>query len=213
MKRQRKRVWGCLLGLWVSLLSAELAALDFTPSEIQNLSDGKLIRKPLKNSCQNGFYGGAGFAIINAPLDVVWKTLENLKAYPEIFPKTLAAKEVSRKANRTLIEVLVGYKILSIKYHITLSRDWDNKTITFNLAENMPHDIDAARGYWKLIPQNDGRTLVAYAVSIRVPPGIVAFLGKSTEKSLERGVIGLPRYLKRYIEKDARYDKMTAKAE
>ena len=99
------------------------------------------------------------------------------------------------------------------KWFERLTRDWESKTISFNLVENLPHDIDAARGYWKLIPQNNGRTLVAYAVSIKVPAGIVAFLGKSTEKSLERGLIGLPRHLKKYIEKDVRLSKMTARAE
>jgi ribosome-associated toxin RatA of RatAB toxin-antitoxin module len=213
-KNHTKLIQGVCLSLIV-LFSIPSMALDFTPGEIKKLTDGKLIRKPLKNSCQNGFYGGAGFAIIDAPVEVVWKALADWRAYPQMFPKTVDASEVSRKNDQSLVKVLLGHKILNIKYHIAVSRDWNKKTISFKLADAMPHDIDGARGYWKLIPQKDGRTLVAYAVSIRVPAGIVAFLGKSAEKSLERNVIGLPRFLKKYIEKDAppgRYGKMTANA-
>jgi ribosome-associated toxin RatA of RatAB toxin-antitoxin module len=145
-------------------------------------------------------------------VEAVWKALGNWSEYPKIFPKTVDTKEVSRKEDKSLIKILLGYKILSIKYHITLTRDWNAKTITFDLAENLPHDIDAARGYWRLIPQKDGRTLVAYAVSVRVPAGIVTFLGEEAEKSLERNLIGLPKFLKKYVEKSApAQGKMTAK--
>ncbi len=212
IKHKQKTTRFCLVVI-LSLFSSQLLALDFTPGEIQKLTNGKLIRKPLKNSCENGFYGGAGFAVIDAPVDEVWKILGKVSAYPDIFPKTVATNEISRKENRSIIKVVLGHKLLSIKYHISLTRDWETKTISFDLAENLPHDINAARGYWKLIPQNNGRTLVAYAVSIRIPTGIVAFLGKSTEKSLERNLIGLPRHLKKYIEKDAPLGKMTARAD
>jgi ribosome-associated toxin RatA of RatAB toxin-antitoxin module len=212
MKKSTSKLFQICLPALATLFSAQLAALDFTPTEIEKLSSGGLVRKHLKNSRQNGFYGGAGFALINAPVETVWKALGNWSDYPKIFPKTVDTKEVSRKDDKSLIKVLLGYKILSIKYYITLTRDWNAKTIRFDLAENLPHDIDDARGYWKLIPQKDGRTLVAYAVSIRVPAGIVTFLGEEAEKSLERNVIGLPKFLKKYVEKRAPgQGKMTAK--
>lgn len=185
-------------------ISAKAGAVEFSPDELKALSDGKIVRKPLKNSCQDGFYGGAGFAVIDAPVDVVWRALGDWRAYPKMFPKTVSVDEVSRKSNRSLLKVLLGYKILSLSYHVSIDRDWDSKTLTFGLAESMPHDINGARGYWKLIPQKDGRTLVAYAVSIRIPSGVVTFLGQKAEKSLERNVIGLPIFLKKYIEVDAR---------
>jgi hypothetical protein len=97
---------------------------------------------------------------------------------------------------------------------MALVRDEKNKTVTFSLVTGKPHDIDATKGYWKLMPQADGRTLVAYAIALRIPTGIVTFLGKSTEAALERNVIGLPQYLKRYVEGSAgqKYGRITAKA-
>ncbi len=109
--------------------------------------------------------------------------------------------------------MLIGYKILSIEYHIIISRDWKTRTVTFKLAENQPHDIESTRGYWKLFPQPDGRTLVAYAVAVKIPAGVVTFLGDSVERSLENSLIGLPRYLKKWVEGPSgrRYGKLILK--
>lgn len=190
-------------------------ALDFSQDEIKRLSEGKAVIKPLPKSRQNGFYGGAGFSLVDAPVDVVWKALEDWKAYPEIFPKTLSAEEISRKGGRSLIKIQLGYKILNVQYHMAITRDWDTKTVTFNLSNSQAHDIDSTKGYWKLMPQADGRTLVAYAVAVQVPNGIVVFLGDKVERSLERNLIGLPKFLKRYVEGESgkKYGRMTAKAQ
>ena len=213
MKKNRSA--GLILSVFAisALIAGQVEAVDFSPREIESLSAGKVVRKPLPNSRQNGFYGGAGFAIIDAPPEVVWKALEDFEVYPKIFPRTVEAKEVSRKGDRSLIRFLIGYKILSVKYHVTVSRDWESKTVKFYLAKNKAHDTNTTHGYWKLLPQPDGRTLVAYAVALQVPVGIVTFLGDKAEKSLERSLIGLPKYLKKFIEKKAgnRYSKMTAK--
>jgi ribosome-associated toxin RatA of RatAB toxin-antitoxin module len=194
-------------------VSGPARAIEFSKSDLKQLSEGKPVLKPLPKSRTNGFYGGAGFSLIDAPVDVIWKALEDWQAYPHIFPRTIFAEEVSRKAGRSLIKILLGYKLLSVQYYVTVERNWDKKTITFNLSNGQPHDIDSTKGYWKLMPQPDGRTLVAYAVAVQVPAGIVAFLGESVERSLERNLIGLPKYLKRYVESDAgkRYGRMTAK--
>ena len=196
-----------------STISGPASALDFSQDEIRRLSEGKAVIKPLPKSRQNGFYGGAGFSLVDAPIDVVWKALEDWKAYPEIFPKTIGAQEISRKDGRSLIKVQLGYKILNVQYHMAISRDWDTKTITFNLSSGQAHDIDSTKGYWKLMPQADGRTLVAYTVAVQVPHGIVAFLGDKVERSLERNLLGLPKYVKRYVEGEAgkKYGRMTAK--
>ncbi len=192
------------LWLWVGAFSQPAQALDFTKEEVQRLAKGDLIRKPLPQSRTNGFYGGAGFTIINASAEEVWKALSDYSAYPEIFPRTVEAKELSRKAESSLVRMVIGYKILSIQYQMSIHRDWDKRTITFNLVENKPHDIEATRGYWKLFPQADGRTLIAYAVAVQIPPGIVTFLGDSVERSLENGLIGLPKYLKKWMEKSSK---------
>jgi ribosome-associated toxin RatA of RatAB toxin-antitoxin module len=181
-------------------LSPCAKAVDFTKQEVARLAEGKMIRKPLPNSRKNGFYGGAGFAVIDASPETVWAALADYTSYSEIFPRTVEAKELSRRDNDSLICVRMGYKILNIQYHLVTSRDWNKRTLRFTLEKSKPHDITATRGYWKLLPQEGGRTLVAYAVAVQIPVGIVAFLGDSVERSLERSLIGLPKYLKKWLE-------------
>ena len=187
------------LALVVSLVPMAWA-LDFSKQEMSRLAAGKTVKKRLPNSRQNGFYGGTGFILVDAPADEIWKMLMDWKVYPSAFPHTVEAKELKRRGNRSLVRMRLGYKLLSVKYHVSVMHDEEGLTISFELDESRPHDITATRGYWKLFPQPDGRTLVVYAVSVQVPPGIVAFLGDKLEKSLERNLIGLPYYVKQFFD-------------
>jgi ribosome-associated toxin RatA of RatAB toxin-antitoxin module len=205
------------MALFVSLICVSIpfqsSALDFSKRDLERLTAGKLIKKRLPNSCQNGFYGGTGFSVVNAPVDVVWKMLQDWSAYPDAFPRTVEAKVLSRNGNKALVRMRLGYKLLSVKYHVNVIANDENKTLSFTLVNNRPHDIESTRGYWKLVPQDGGRTLVIYAVAVQLPAGIVNFLGDSLEKSLERNLIGLPAYVKEYVESPAgnQYRRMTAK--
>jgi hypothetical protein len=99
-----------------------------------------------------------------------------------------------------------------VVYHCEIKRDDKRKILSFKLIENLPHDIDAARGYWRLFPQADGRTLVAYVVAVRLPMGLVNLLGKDLESQLEGGLLNVPRHLKSWIEspRGNRYREMIA---
>ncbi len=183
-----------------SIIAAPLKALDLSENEIKTLTEGKIVIKPLPQSKKGGFFGGAGFIVVNASLEEVWKALVDYSLYPKIFPRTVDAKELFRKDESSLIRVLLGYKILSVQYDLIIQKDWNKKTITFNLQEGKPHDLDTTKGYWQLIPQPGGRTMVAYVVAVQIPRGISAFLGKSMDQTLENNIIGLPKYLKKWVE-------------
>ena len=197
----------------VLLTTTVSSAIQFSQVELDKLAAGKTVNKPLKNSLNNGFYGGTGWAIIDAPVEVVWAALEDFDAYPDFFPRTVSTKELTKRDTQSIVHMALGYKILTIEYQLSVIRHPEKKMISFTMMENRPHDIVDTRGYWRLFPQKDGRTLVAYAVALQIPPGIVTFLGTSLEKKLERHLIGLPKYLKRWVESPAgnRYRALTAK--
>jgi len=180
--------------------SYSAAAIEFTEDELTKLQAGKTVRKSLKNSMKGGFYGGTGWAVIDAPVGAIWKALFDFEEYCKHFPSCVETKEISRKGDRSLVKQKLGYNVLSVTYHVTCVRDFKNNMLSFELVKNMPHDIDSARGYWRMFPQKDGRTLVGYAVAVRAPIGIAVFLGPRVEKKLESALIGLPGYLKKWIE-------------
>lgn len=195
------------------LAESPVSAFEFSQREIEQLAQGKSVMRILPESRQGGFYGGVGFAIVDAPIEAIWAFFQDWDAYPEAFPRTVETKEISQIGDHSLVRMKIGYKVLSIVYHLTIIRDWKKKTISFSLVKNKPHDIKSTRGYWRLFPQKDGRTLVCHVVALNMPPGMVAVLGEQAERELEWGLVGMPRYLKRYLEgpSGARYLQMTAK--
>jgi ribosome-associated toxin RatA of RatAB toxin-antitoxin module len=213
MKALGSSVVAALTALIFLFQSATSYSITFTPSEIESLQAGKTVRKPLSTSRQNGFYGGTGFVIVDASPGVIWAALQDWDSYPRIFPRTVSTKKVAYDGKQSLINMELGYKILTVKYSISVLPDPEKQTVTFSLARNRPHDIESTHGYWRLFPQKDGRTLVAYAIAVKVPAGIVNFLGDELENKLERYLLGLPKYLKEWVESPSgsRYREMVAK--
>lgn len=206
---------------FISVLAAALALLlvpdpaasvQFSQAEKGRLKQGKVVKKPLSNSRQGGFYGGTGWIVVDAPPDVVWAAIADWDSYHKIFPNTVSAEEISRKGERSLLKMKLGHELISVIYHCEIIRDNQRKILSFKLVENLPHDIAAARGYWRLFPQEDGRTLVAYVVAVRVPMGLVNLLGTELEIQLEGGLLNVPKHLKAWVESPAgsRYREMVA---
>ena len=188
------------------------SSVQFDKTEKGKLKQGKIVKKPLSNSRQGGFYGGTGWIVVDAPPDVVWTAISDWSSYPKIFPNTVSAEEISRKGDKSLLKMKLGHKLVSVIYHCEIIKDPKRKILSFKLVEDLAHDIESARGYWRLFPQEDGRTLVAYVVAVRIPMGLVNLLGEDIESQLEGGLLNVPKHLKKWIESPAgsRYRKMVA---
>jgi ribosome-associated toxin RatA of RatAB toxin-antitoxin module len=212
MNRTRSNI-RALAALLAGLLAATPAlAVEFTAEDKAKLAEGKTLKKRLPTSGNQGFYGGTGYTIIEAPVEAVWAAIEDWSSYPKVYPKTVSCTELSRKGNVSLIRMEMGHQLLSIEYHMTVKRERDKNMIAFDLVANKPHDIEDTKGYWRLFPQKDGRTLVAYVVATRVPMGIINLLGPKYESMIERHLLGVPGELKKWMEgpKGAKYFKQTA---
>jgi ribosome-associated toxin RatA of RatAB toxin-antitoxin module len=195
------------------LAATSAGAVNFTEKEKAKLAAGKTVKKPLAKSGEKGFYGGTGYALIDAPVDVIWAAIEDWGKYHKIYPKTVSCKELSRKGDTSLIRIEMGHKLLSIEYHLTVERKRAKNMVSFKLVRNRPHDIEETRGYWRLFPQKDGRTLVAYVVATQVPMGIINLIGEEWEAKIQRHLLGIPGNLKKWVEGPGgnRYRTLTAK--
>ena len=188
----------CVLATF-SLVSLSAAAVDFSPDDKEKLKAGKTVKKRLETSGQKGFFGGSGYTLIDAPVDVVWQVIKDWSAYDNMFAATVDVKEVAQKGNTSLIHYKMGYKMINIEYFLEAKFNEDNYTMTFALVDSKPHDIDMAQGYWKLFPQPGNRTLVAYVVSTKVPMGVVNLLNDDLIKMVERNLIGAPNDVKKML--------------
>jgi len=179
-------------------------AVDFTPDEIAQLKAGKTIRQELPSSRKGGFYGGSGYAVVNAPSDTVWKALQDWDAYTAMFPNTGETTELSRKGDRSLLRMKLGNSIASVLYHVEMTRNEEKKILSFEMVPSLPHDLDGVRGYWRLFPQEHGRTLIAYVVAIRAPMGLVNLVGPELGARAVRILLGVPGYVKKWVEGEGR---------
>ncbi|MBN2527073.1 MAG: SRPBCC family protein [Deltaproteobacteria bacterium] len=185
------------------LTSVNAAAVNFTDAEKESLKSGKTIKKRLESSGKKGFFGGSGYTLIDAPIDVVWQVIQDYDAYDNMFAATDTVQQIAKKGNTSLVHYKMGYKMINLEYYVEVKSDKASYTMTFAMVDNKPHDIDMARGYWKLFPQPGNRTLVAYVVSARVPMGIVNLLNEDLNKMVERNLIGAPNDVKKWLAKPA----------
>jgi len=186
--------------LAVLLAPLGAAAVDFSPREIESLRNGDTVRQKLPSSGRGGFYGGSGFAIVDAPIDSVWKAIQDWNAYTKMFPNVTDSTEVSRKGGRSLVRIKIGHPIVSVQYHVEMSRDAEKKVLSFRMVPGLPNDLDDVRGYWRLFPQPDGRTLIAYVLAVRAPMGLVNLIGPRLEAQALHALLGVPGFMKVWIE-------------
>jgi ribosome-associated toxin RatA of RatAB toxin-antitoxin module len=180
--------------------AANAGAVDFSPEEKARLAAGKIVRKPLPTSGDGGFYGGSGYALVNASPEVLWEAIGDWSSYPKVYPKTVAVTEVSRKGDKSLLHMEMGHALIRAEYYMSIERDKSKYMLSFRLVMNKPHDIDDTRGYWRLFPQSDGQTLVAYVVATRIPMGIINLISPELTAKIERHLLGIPTDLKAWVE-------------
>ena len=197
------------LALALAVLSATgpARAIEFNDKQLDKLRAGKSVKKPLAGAGSSGVYGGSGFALVDAPPEVVWKAILDWGSYSRIFPKTLGAREVSTKGGRSLVRMDLGHKLISVSFFLEVRTDRDKWQIDYKLVPGKPHDVEEVRGYWRLFPQSNGQTLVAYVTAVKVPMGLVNLIPEPLEKKINRNLLASPQYLRTWIhgEGGARY--------
>jgi len=199
MTRTNPLTIGLIAAISFLLAAGPVMAVDFTERELSKLKEGKAVKKPLATAGANGIYGGSGFALIDAPPEVVWDAILDWGSYHQVYPATVEVKEVSRKGNRSLVKMELGHEMISVSYFVEVEFDKARWQLNYRLVTDKPHDIEKAHGYWRLFPQSDGRTLVAYVAAVQVPMGLVNLLPSDLERKINRNLLSSPRYLREWL--------------
>jgi ribosome-associated toxin RatA of RatAB toxin-antitoxin module len=203
MRSPRTILFALITAFAVVLAAGPSQAVDFSAKELNKLKAGKAVKKPLPRAGDNGFYGGSGFALIDAPVEEVWEALLDWSSYRQVYPKTVDVREVSRKGARSLVRMELGHELISVAYFVDVRADRGRWQLDYKLVTNRPHDIEAAHGYWRLFPQKSGQTLVAYVVAVRVPMGLVNLIPPSLERKINRNLLASPEYLRTWMQGSA----------
>ncbi|MCP4679267.1 MAG: hypothetical protein GY854_28020 [Deltaproteobacteria bacterium] len=177
------------------------AGITLTQSEISTLAQGGLVSRPLPDSGKNSTIAGVSFTVINAPADAVMRALEDVSAWKHIFPNTYEAKTVASNGNTRTVKMRFGNALFKAGLYLTAVFDRQKLELVYALNKKKPHDIEESRGSVKLIPQSEGRTLVAFTSLVKVPFGaLINLMGQKVVGWIEYRVLVTPKRLKDWVE-------------
>jgi hypothetical protein len=189
------------VSLMVFIISSLVYAKErgFTLRELELLKKGKIVKRPLTSKLirEKKLIGGTSFLIINKDARLIMATIQSYRKHPQIFPRTLEVRLVSRLNNKDLVFVKQGNKWINISYYVLYTYHPREFKISWRLYHRRPHDLDDTWGYWQFIPQPNGSTLVVYACVIDIGGGIIHYL---FGERIRKGILDVPLSLKQWIE-------------
>lgn len=173
-------------------------ALELTQDEIKRLVAGQQIVKPIPGACENGLYGGTALIMIDANPEAIQAAIEDLDSYPQMFPYFVSAGLAGKLDGKRVVRMRQGTPVFNLIYHLLISYDPARRLTRFRMVKTLPHDIDNVVGFWRLFPQPDGRTIVAYGVTARVNLGALGLIDR-VGYEIQKRLVGMPAYLKRWL--------------
>ena len=180
----------------------ETGAFELTAEERAALVRGEQVVRPLASAGRGDRYGGTALVLIDAPVERVEAAIEDLAAYPEMFPMVVSARLVGRRAGLEVVQMRQGTRVFSLVYHMAVHRVPERHIIRFCLVPALPHDIEDVAGFWRLFPQDGGRTLVVYAISARIDLSLLGLIDR-VGAEIQQRLVGMPGHLKRWLERRA----------
>lgn len=185
----------------VALSAGEAAAERFTAGEVAALGRGEVVRRERPENGKDGVFGGTGYALIEATPGELFGTIQDWDRYPRIFDNVVESRLLSQRNGRSLVRMRIGHPVISVTYHVEMTPEPSSWTMRFRQIDGFPNDLDDITGYWRLFPAGEGRTIVAYALEVRVPMGIVNFLPKAFQRQAVASLLGVPGILREWMEK------------
>lgn len=146
------------------MLTALLIALlpPLTAGQIADLRRGRV----LAEATIDGSAGTArALVLARCPRDCVWSVLIDHEHFPEFMPHVESVKVLQRTPTTERAAQAVNAVVSTVRYVLDYRFDKPAYRIDYALAADLPHDIAAARGSWKL-ERAPGGTLVEYETTV-----------------------------------------------
>jgi len=105
-------------------------------------------------------------AVVNAPVDKVWKTIVDFESYPKFMPQTTGMKIIARPAeNQVITEQTIQIEIYVLKVNLTyqhLQKLEPGKKIRFT---HLSGDLPGTYGGWDLVEvPGKNQTIIFYSL-------------------------------------------------
>ncbi|HEY6727150.1 MAG TPA: SRPBCC family protein, partial [Polyangiaceae bacterium] len=167
-------------------------------AEWDRLRAGERIEHPKRFSAGDAKYvGGVSYQLVAADPDQVLHALLDPEQLRQMLPHTQHIAVVGRGYPARGLTLEQGNDLVSASYSVSLSHDLERREVRFWLDHSRPSDIDDVRGFFRVEPSDDGRSLITVAAALDLGPGLARLL---FENALERLILATPTQMKGVLE-------------
>lgn len=177
-----------------------LGAADdrLSAAEWDRLRAGERIEHPKRFSDGDAKYvGGVSYQLVAADPDEILHALLDPTQLQQMLPHTRHIAAVGHGYPARGLTLEQGNDLVTASYSVTLSHDFDRREVRFWLDHSRPSDIDDVRGFFRVEPSDDGRSLITVAAALDLGPGLARLL---FENALERMILATPTQMKGVLE-------------
>jgi len=199
-------LWGALAGCGAHEATTQavsphaLVAADdrLSAAEWDRLRAGERVEHPRRFSTGGAKYvGGVSYQLVAADPDAVLHALLDPDQLEQMLPHTRQVAAVGQGYPARGLTLEQGNDLVTATYSVSLSHDLDRREVRFWLDHSRPSDIDDVRGFFRVEPSDDGRSLITVAAALDLGSGLARLL---FENALERLILATPTQMKGVLE-------------
>lgn len=210
--RQERRRWSilttvlpllCIVVVSFAAPSRSLSSSEqLTTDDKRLLAAGELVMKQ-KNE-QRGAYkliGGQSWQIIDVPIDVAWRALQDLPGYKNFIPLATEADVKHQAGDEADLAIRQQWGPIDVRYVLQTTRESDRGAVMFRVDHSQEHDIRAGWGFIRVRPYKGERTLVSFGALVDIGDGVFVSI---IRPAVRRDLLRIPTYFKRHVEGEVR---------
>jgi hypothetical protein len=198
----------CALLIWFPVFLAAMP--DFGPDgrggldagQIQQLEQGRIVFTVSGVADRRSELIEAAF-LLDKPPSEVWELLYRTEDQYLYLRETESSKVVYKSPARDLIEYRVRVFLVGTTFRLEHLYNWKALYMHWDLAPDFDSGLKDFKGFWRLYPYKDGRTLARYGNRVS-PSGIPQIVMDLFRKG---GIVRALEAVRLYVESDGKYRK------
>lgn len=182
--------------------SSKSAEGGLTSQDKALLEGGELVMKPKNEKRgQLKLFGGQSWQVVDVPIDVAWKAMEDFPEYKRIIPLATESVVKGREGNEVDLAIRQQWGPVDIRYVLQTTLDPDRRVMLFRLDHSKGHDFRAGWGFLRARPWNQGQTLMSFGAMVDIGDGILVSI---IRPAVRRDLLRIPTNFKGYVEGEGR---------
>jgi ribosome-associated toxin RatA of RatAB toxin-antitoxin module len=153
---------------------------NYTDEEWQRILADEIVVSDMQNQGSADLEGMVhADALVRHPPKQVWHVLVDFESRPEYISDVERIAIVRQEGNRVWADEHLRFLFVDVRYRVMTTIDPETGSISWELDQSVPHDIDDVQGLWRVTPYSGGKeTLLSYRTRIDTGRGVPGFVQK-----------------------------------